>query len=251
MENLNLKSKIQKPKSRFKKVCFILLFIGCFSHPVQAAENSSITVIGQSYSDNGLDIPRLNRELGPKGAAAGFHSAVIELESKSAAASVIQTVEALGLEVRDGGARRAAYVMSALLAAISLVGAVVLAVSALHVMHVFALLAMIRRREIGVMRAVGASRGDIRQQILTEASVIGIAAGCLGLGIARSIAWFADRGLGSAVPDFPFNPETFFSFDPRLVAASLGLAMIACVLGAIGPSLRATGPDPAEVLSGD
>jgi hypothetical protein len=196
-------------------------------------------------------VQRLNDELGPKGAGAGFHSAVIELDSKNAAASVIESAEALGLEVRDGGARKAAYVMTALLAAISLVGAVVLAVSALHVMHVFALLAMIRRREIGVMRAVGASRGDIRQQVLTEAAVIGLSAGCLGILIARLVAWIADRGLESAIPDFPFKPETFFSFEPGLIAASCGLAILACVLGAIGPSVRATGPDPAEVLNGD
>lgn len=196
-------------------------------------------------------VQRLNSELGPKGAGSGFHSAVIELESKRAAASVVESAETLGLEVRDGGARRAAYVMSALLATISLVGAVVLAVSALHVMHVFALLAMIRRREIGVMRAVGASRGDIRQQVLTEAAVIGLAAGCLGIVAARSVAWIADRGLESAVPDFPYKPETFFSFEPGLIAASFGLAVLACVLGAVGPSARATGPDPAEVLNGD
>jgi hypothetical protein len=196
-------------------------------------------------------VQRLNRELGPRGAASGFHSAVIELESTEAAASVIASAEALGLKVRDGGARRAALVMSALLATVSLVGAVILAISALHVMHVFALLGMIRRREIGVMRAVGASRGDVRSLFLTEAAVVGTLAGCAGVAIARAIAWIADRGLASAVPDFPYKPESFFAFEPWMIATALGLAVLSCVLGALAPALRATGPDPAEVLSGD
>ncbi len=194
-------------------------------------------------------VQRLNRELGPDGAADGYHSAVVEIASKDAAADVIEAVERLGLVVRDGGARRAAFFMTVLLTTVSLVGIVILAISALHVMHVFALLVMIRRREIGVMRAVGASRGEIRLLLMTEASVVGFAAGACGLVVAAVLAWAADRALISGLPDFPFKPESFFAFDPWLLAAALGLAVASCVLGSIAPTLRATGPDPAEVLS--
>lgn len=224
----------------------------------QRVVHERVTLVGFSEAaiPLGITMPlgfvqRLNRELGPKGADSGFHSAVIELESRESAAGVIETVERLGLKVRDGGARRAALLMTALLATVSLVGAVILGISALHVMHVFALLGMIRRREIGVMRAVGASRGDVRLLFLTEAAVVGTLAGFAGTVISRLVAWAADRGLDSAVPDFPFKPESFFAFDPWMVAAALTLAVISCVLGALAPSLRATGPDPAEVLSGD
>jgi len=196
-------------------------------------------------------VQRLNSELGPRGAGSGFHSAVIELKSKDAAASVIESVEALCLKITDGGARRAALVMKILLATVSLVGAVILAISALHVMHVFALLGMIRRREIGVMRAVGASRGDVRLLFLTEAAFVGAVAGSIGVAISLLIAWMADRGLASVVPDFPFKPETFFAFEPWMIVTAIALAVVSCVLGALAPALRASGPDPAEVLSGD
>ncbi len=78
---------------------------------------------------------------------------------------------------------------------------------------------------------------------------MGLFAGVLGLVVAAVLAWTADRALISGLPDFPFKPETFFAFDPWLIAAALGLAVVSCVLGALAPSLRATGPDPAEVLS--
>jgi len=196
-------------------------------------------------------VERLNRELGPAGAAGGFHSAVLEIASRDAASRVIEAVEAMGLEVRDRGARRAAFFMTMLLAAVSLVGIVVLAISALHVMHVFALLVMIRRRELGVMRAVGASRGEVRLLLVTEASVVGLAAGAVGLAGAAVLGRLADSALARGLPDFPFKPESFFAFEPWLVAAALGLAVLACAFGALAPSFRATGPDPAEVLSGD
>jgi putative ABC transport system permease protein len=215
-----------------------------------------VTLVG--FSDAaiplGITMPlgfvrRLNRELGPKGAAEGYHSAVVEIVSKESASEVVEAIERLGLVVGDGGARRAAFFMTVLLTTVSLVGIVILAISALHVMHVFALLVMIRRREIGVMRAVGASRGEIRLLLTTEAAVVGLFAGVLGLVVAAVLAWTADRALISGLPDFPFKPETFFAFDPWLIAAALGLAVVSCVLGALAPSLRATGPDPAEVLS--
>jgi len=219
-------------------------------------ERDRITLVG--FSDAaiplGITMPlgfvqRLNDRLGPDGAAEGYHSAVIEIASKDAAADVIDAIENLGLNVRDGGARRAAFFMTMLLTTVSLVGIVILAISALHVMHVFALLVMIRRREIGVMRAVGAARSEIRLLLMTEATVVGFAAGVCGLTVAAVLAWAADRALISGLPDFPFKPESFFAFDPRLIAAGLGLAVISCVLGSLAPSMRATSPDPAEVLS--
>jgi hypothetical protein len=194
-------------------------------------------------------VQRLNDELGSDGAAEGYHSAVVEIASKDAATNVVEAIEQLGLDVRDGGARRAAFFMTVLLTTVSLVGIVILAISALHVMHVFALLVMIRRREIGVMRAVGASRGDVRLLLMTEAAVVGFAAGVCGLVGAGILAWTADCALISGLPDFPFKPESFFAFDPWLLAAGLGVAVVSCVLGSLAPSLRATGPDPAEVLS--
>jgi len=215
-----------------------------------------VTLVG--YSDAaiplGITMPlgfvrRLNRKLGPDGAADGYHSAVIEIASKDAATDVVEAVEGLGLVVRDGGARRAAFFMTVLLTTVSLVGIVILAISALHVMHVFALLVMIRRREIGVMRAVGATRYEIRLLLMTEAAVVGFSAGVCGLVGAAILAWTADRALISGLPDFPFKPESFFAFDPWLITAALGLAVVACVLGSLAPSMRATGPDPAEVLS--
>jgi hypothetical protein len=196
-------------------------------------------------------VRRLNAELGPPGASDGFHSAVIELEPGADGAAVMEAVEALGLTVRDDGARRAAFLSAAALAGVGLVGATVLAISAVHVMHVFALLVMIRRREIGVMRAVGASRAHIRTLILAESAVVGLVAGVAGLAVAGGLTAAADAALTARLPDFPFKPESFFSFEPRLAAVALGLAAAACVLGALAPALRAASADPATVIAGD
>jgi hypothetical protein len=203
----------------------------------------------------GLTMPlgfvrRINRELGPSGAADGYHSAVLPLSSKGAAHRVVAAAERLGLEVRDTGARRAASLMAVLLAVVGIVGAVILAVSALHVMHVFALLTVLRRREIAVMRAVGASRGSVRLLLVTEAAVVGLAAGAVGVATARGLGWLTDRVVESGLSDLPFAPETLFAFPAWLLAGAVAVAVLCCVLGALGPVLLATAADPADGLAG-
>jgi hypothetical protein len=196
-------------------------------------------------------VRQLNRELGPRGADQGFHSAVLELAADGSAARIIEAVERMGLEVRDTGARRAAYLTELLLAAVAVVGALVLAISALHVMHVFALLIMVRRRELGVLRALGASRSDVRLIILVESAVVGLLAGAIGVAVAAVAARLVDGALASALPAFPFKPDTFFVLPPWLIAGAIALAVFACVAGALGPAVRATATDPAAILSGE
>jgi hypothetical protein len=191
----------------------------------------------------------LNRAVAPPGSADGFHSAVLEVDSAARAATVIDAAEALGLEARDGGARRAALIISILLAVVAVVGLVILSISALHVMHVFALLTTIRRREIGVLRSVGASRADIRLIVLAQAAVVGMLAGGAGVASAAITARVVDLTVLDALPDIAVKPDTLFAFEPWLIAASLAAAVLFCLLGALGPALRATGPDPAEVLT--
>jgi putative ABC transport system permease protein len=193
-------------------------------------------------------VRRLNRELGPPGSSDGYHSAVLQLSGAEVAPAVVEQVEALGLEVRDRGARRAASLMATVLAVVAVVGIVVLAVSALHVMHVFALLTVIRRREIAVMRAVGASRGDIRWLLVIEAAVVGLAAGAVGLAAAVVLGRVADRAVATGLPDLPFAPGTLFAFPGWLLAGGLAVAAVACVLGALGPVLLATAADPVDGL---
>jgi hypothetical protein len=196
------------------------------------------------------EIRRLNIALDSPAAGERYHSAVIEVRTKDAAPRVIDAVESMGLEVRDRGARRAALAVAAIMAVLVLVGGVLIASAAAHIMHVFYLVVMVRRREIGLLRAVGARRGDIRTLIVTEAAAVGMAAGLLGLIVAVSAGFAADAFAMTRIPDFPFKPDSFFAFSPWLLASVMGLAVVACVIGALPPAFRAASGDPSEALAG-
>jgi putative ABC transport system permease protein len=196
------------------------------------------------------EVRRLNTALGGPAAGERYHSAVLEVRSKQSAPGVVDAIEAMGLEVRDRGARRAAFATAVIMVVLGLVGVVLIVVAAAHIMHVFYLVVMVRRREIGVLRAVGARRGDIRFLLVAEAAVVGVVAGVFGLLAAVAAGAAANAFAVSRVPDFPFKPVSFFDFSPLLLVAVLTLAVVACVIGALPPAFRAASGDPSEALAG-
>jgi len=106
-----------------------------------------------------------------------------------------------------------------------------------------------RTREIGVLRAVGATRGDVAAVVLVEAAATGLAGGIVGVALARVAAALLDRLARTGLPDFPFKPTTFFSFESGHVAIGLGVALLAALLGAFLPARAAARLDPAKALT--
>jgi len=105
------------------------------------------------------------------------------------------------------------------------------------------LLAKFMRRapEIGVRRALGASRRDIYAQFLIEAGTIGIAGGVLGLLLT---------GLGVLSVGLVFREEIarLATLDPTLMLLTLVVAIVASVLAAFYPTWRAAQVQPAWQL---
>lgn len=105
------------------------------------------------------------------------------------------------------------------------------------------LLAKFLRRsgEIGVRRALGASRASIYAQFLTEAGVIGVGGGLLGL-------LFTGIGVLSVGVVMPARLAALARFDPALLSLTLLLAVTATLLAAIYPVYRASRVPPALQL---
>jgi len=105
------------------------------------------------------------------------------------------------------------------------------------------LLAKFMRRapEIGVRRALGASRGAIYTQFLIEAGAVGLAGGLLGL----VLTGFGVLGIGLV-----FAPDIarLATLDVSLVALTLLVAILATVLAAFYPTWRAAQVQPAWQL---
>jgi len=197
-----------------------------------------------------LDFVRdVNVAFGSARAADAYHSAIVRLDRPRDGPAVLAAVEEMGLVVTDRGARRAAQMMVLLVAILAVVGGAVLVVAAVSVAHATYITISGRRREIAVMRALGAGRGQIRGLFLTEAGLVGAVAGALGAALAVGAAAVIDAMGRFWVPDFPFKPDSFFEFEPWLLVGGMILGVLACVFGATWPTLEATSADPAKALS--
>jgi putative ABC transport system permease protein len=100
---------------------------------------------------------------------------------------------------------------------------------------------MRRAPEIGVRRALGASRGDIYRQFLAEAAMVGMAGGVLGL-VFTAIGML---GLGMV-----FEPQIarLAHLDASLMLLTLLVAITATVVAAFYPTWRAAQVQPAWQL---
>jgi putative ABC transport system permease protein len=195
-------------------------------------------------------VRRLNVEFNEPNDANKYHSAVLQIASKDDVAGVAVAIKQLDLDVTDTGAEEAALLITIFMMVFGFVSVVIVGIAAVNIMHVFFMLIYERQREIGIMRAVGASRRDIRRIILGEAAIVGVIAGLVGVMMAFGAGELFDWVSAAYIPDFPFKPKTYFEFPPLLILASFGFAIGFCVLGAFFPANRAARTDPARVLTG-
>ena len=95
-----------------------------------------------------------------------------------------------------------------------------------------------RRREIGLRRALGASRGQIRGQFLTEAVLLSAFGGIVGAVVGA----FATLGYAAYQAWPPVIPLSS-------IAASIGGALLVGVIAGVYPSIRAARLTPTEALA--
>lgn len=107
-----------------------------------------------------------------------------------------------------------------------------------------------RMREIGILRAVGATSGDVALLIIGEAAAIGLLGGAIGALTARGAAYGLDYLAVRYLPEFPFKPDTFFSFPWWVLAGGVALGVLASLLGAYPPARGAARLDPARAIGG-
>ncbi|ASK90891.1 ABC transporter permease [Xanthomonas campestris pv. trichodesmae] len=104
------------------------------------------------------------------------------------------------------------------------------------------LLAKFMRRsgEIGVRRALGATKRSIFAQALVEAGTIGLAGGILGLGLAALGLW--------GVRQQPAQYADLARLDPAMLLATFALALVASIVAGLLPAWRACTVPPAIQL---
>jgi putative ABC transport system permease protein len=130
-------------------------------------------------------------------------------------------------------------ILAVLTLALAGIAGISLSVAGIGIMNVMIVSVSERTPEVGLLRALGARRGQILRIFLTEAAMLSLLGGAVGLGTA----WLATRVLELVYPKFPATPPVWAVFAALAVSLAVGL-----VFGVM-PAMRATRLDPVEALA--
>jgi hypothetical protein len=200
-------------------------------------------------------IKRWNREFLGEEAATSYSSIITTVKDRSRLAPFIEWLKkdaekgGAGLSHEDNLGEKFASVVEVVRLLFLIISIAILVIAVINIGHNFFVQVSERRREIGIMRAVGASQSDVMLVILGEAAVIGIIGGLVGIGVAFLIGsawnWYAETGVAA----FPHKPESWFDFKPWIWGSALVFSTLFCVLGGLLPARRAAKMEPAQALA--
>ena len=120
------------------------------------------------------------------------------------------------------------------------IGAISLLVAGILIMNVTLIAVTQRTKEIGLLKAIGASDRDVLQIFLTEATLMAVLGALLGVILSES-ALFIGRVI---------FPDIGFYTPPWAMVLSVVIAIVTSVLFAWGPSRRAARMEPVNALQG-
>ncbi|MDI1338735.1 FtsX-like permease family protein [Polaromonas sp.] len=126
----------------------------------------------------------------------------------------------------------------------ALIRGVVLVVVVLGIASVLVVSVVQKRREIGILRAMGATRGQILRLFLVQGAVVGALGSALGIALAVLMIWLFTKFVrgSDGLPLFVITLPLATAVQVALIATVCG------VLAAVAPARRAAALDPAQAI---
>ena len=181
----------------------------------------------------------------------GYDSVQIRGADTSATNRLVQQIKTEGYQVQslETIIQLADQVFSVINIMLSSVGGLALLVASLGIVNTMIMSIYERTREIGTLKAIGASRADIRLMFMLEAGMIGLIGGVLGL----FFGWGLGRILNRVIQWYIENQQlpiqgNFFVITPTLALVALGFAALVGILAGLYPANRAAKLDPLKAL---
>jgi putative ABC transport system permease protein len=127
-------------------------------------------------------------------------------------------------------------------------GSLALAVATLAIINTLVMAVLERRREIGVMKAIGASDGDVKKLFFTEAGAMGFFGGLLGVALGFAIGKAINIGTGFYLQRHQLPAEPVWILPPWLIGGAIAFSIVVSLLAGLYPASRAAKLDPVQTL---
>lgn len=127
-------------------------------------------------------------------------------------------------------------------------GSLALVVASLGIVNTLVMAILERRREIGIMKAVGASDGDVKWIFFVEAGSMGALGGTLGVALGWMIGRVINLGTNWYMIRQNFKPENFWYVPMWLVVVGIVFSVVVSLFAGLYPASRAARLDPVQAL---
>lgn len=145
----------------------------------------------------------------------------------------------------DDALKGVSSALDQVVAVISMIAWIVAVVSAVTLLNTLMLSVLDRRREIGVLRAIGATRSFTVKAVLAEAAGVGVVGGVLGLVLGAAIQYLTSVALTNVLSiDVAWQPS------PAIIIIGAG-ALALCLAGSVAPAVRAARSNIVEAVGVD
>lgn len=131
---------------------------------------------------------------------------------------------------------------------LGLFGAVALVVSSIGMFNTMTVTLMERTNEIGIMRALGASRKDVRDQFLSEAVIIGFLGGLVGMITGLIVSQFFNWIVNGLATRFGGAKTNLFAYPIWFMLVIIVLSIVIGFFSGVFPARRAAAMEPLEAL---
>jgi putative ABC transport system permease protein len=121
-------------------------------------------------------------------------------------------------------------------------------VASLGIVNTLVMAILERRREIGIMKAVGASDGDVKRIFFVEAGSMGALGGSLGVALGWMIGRVINLGTNWYMIRQDLKPENFWYVPMWLVIAGVSFSIVVSLFAGLYPASRAARLDPVQAL---
>ena len=185
-----------------------------------------------------------------RGAGKTFMTLTVRVKDPAKVAEVQDAIKQMGFRtfsVLDAtkGLRRFFTVLDLFL---GIFGSLALAVATLAIINTLVMAVLERRREIGVMKAIGASDSDVKRLFFAEAGAMGFFGGVLGIALGFAIGKAINIGTGIYLHNHQLPAEPVWILPPWLIGGAIAFSILVSLLAGLYPASRAARLDPVQTL---
>lgn len=196
-------------------------------------------------------IEELNLHNGTAGQADVYNSVIVKVDSTDNIFQLEQLIQKLTLSTSTNlfQQERIANEFDVVKKAALGVGVFILIIASISIIVAMTMSTHQRRRQIGIMKVLGANMGQIRNMFITEATLLGLMGGILGVLISYLIVFGINQLLGTQTTD---PSEGDIAFIPIMtIPLGIAFALMTGVLSGIYPAISASRTDALTAIKRD